>query len=159
MNEPDVIPPVPEGPVLSGAHWTIYLPTLVVAVTWTVVYFWAEWQDPPLLAIRSIALAVESVVVPVLFIHAFLRARVLRAEVTGGELRIGWGFPLRRSLRLDVGELALAQVRRSYAQRGLGGGALALIERSGKRHLIADLARPEAIAAAINETNRRKDAA
>jgi hypothetical protein len=53
----------------------------------------------------------------------------------------------------------LAQVRRSHAQRFFGGGALALIERSGKRHLIADLARPEDIAAAINETNRRKDAA
>jgi hypothetical protein len=158
MSETDVIPPVPESPVSSGAHWTIYLPTMVVMVTWAIVYFWAEWQEPPLLAIGGIALAVESVVVPLLLGHALLRARVLRAEVAGGELRVEQGFPFRRRLRLDVRELALAQVRRSFAQRRFGGGALALIERNGTRHLIADLAKPEALAAAINETNRKRDA-
>jgi len=158
MSETDVIPPVPESPVSSGAHWTIYLPTMVVTVTWAIVYFWAEWQEPPLLAIGGIALAVESVVVPLLLGHALLRARVLRAEVAGGELRVEQGFPFRRRLRLDVRELALAQVRRSFAQRRFGGGALALIERSGTRHLIADLAKPEALAAAINETNRKRNA-
>ncbi|ABS63904.1 hypothetical protein Plav_2290 [Parvibaculum lavamentivorans DS-1] len=146
-------------PARSGAHWTIYLPTLVVALTWTVVYFWADRQEPPLTAIRAIALAIEAVVVPLLLSHAFLRARVLRAEVAGEAAAIEWGFPLKRKLRLDIADIALAQVRRSYAQRYFGGGALALIGADGKRYLIADLARPEEIAAAINEKNRKKDAA
>ena len=159
MNDTETIPQIPEGPVHSGAHWTIYRPTLVVAVTWAAVYFWAEWQEPPLLAIGSIALAIESVVVPLLLIHALARARVLRAGIDGGVLQAVWGFPVRRRLKLGAAEVVLAQVRRSYAQRYFGGGALALIARNGKRYLIADLARPEDIAAAINETNRRKDAA
>lgn len=159
MTESETIPPVSLEAALSGAHWTIYLPTLTVAATWAVVFLWAEWREPPLAAIRSIALAVEAVVVPVLFVHAFLRARVLRAEAADGEVHLRWGFPFRRELTLPAGQVALAQARQSWAQRFLGGGALALIERSGRRHLVADLARPEEIAALINETNRRKDAA
>lgn len=143
----------------SGAHWTIYLPSLVVALTWTVVYLWADWQTPPLEAIRSIALAIEAVVVPLLLLHAFLRARVLRAGIADGAVDISWGFPLRKRLHLDLPQIALAQVRRSQAQRLFGGGALALICADGKRHLVADLARPEAIAAAINDSKRKRDAA
>lgn len=151
-------PPLAHAP-RTGAHWTIYLPSLVVALTWAVVYFWAIWQEPPLIAIRSIALAIESVVVPLLLVHAFLRARILRAEITEGKLDAAWGFPYRRRLQLDIGEISLAQVRRSLAQRRFGGGALALIARGGERYLIADLARPEEIAAAINDRNRKRDAA
>src|SRR5690606_34617825 len=79
-------------PLRRGAHWTIYLPSLVVALTWAGVYFWAIWQEPPLAAIRSIALAIESVVVPLLLVHAFLRGRVLRAEIAEGMLDAAWGF-------------------------------------------------------------------
>ncbi|MBO6634557.1 hypothetical protein [Parvibaculum sp.] len=151
------LPPTP--PIRTGAHWTIYLPSLVVALTWTVVYFWAIWQEPPLTAIRAVALAIESVVVPLLLVHAFLRARVLRAEISDGVLELTWGFPYRRHARLDIPGISLAQVRRSFAQRRFGGGALALIARDGERYLIADLAEPEAIAAAINNSNRKRDAA
>ena len=159
MNEFETIPHGPEGQAATGAHWTICLPALVVALTWTGVYFWAGWQEPPMHAIQAIALVIDAIVAPLLLVHAVLRARVLRARVSGGYLEVERGFPFRQRLRIALGEVVLAQVRRSPAQRYLGGGALALIERSGKRHLVADLARPEEIAAAINETNRRKDAA
>lgn len=159
MNEPAANPPIPGLVRRSGAHWTIYLPSLVVAATWAGVYFWAEWQEPPLLAIRAVSLAIEAVVVPLLLFHAFLRARVLRAEVAGGTLDVRWNFPLKRHLRLDISEIALAQVRRSFAQRQFGGGALALICADGKRHLIPDLARAEELAAAINNGKRKEKAA
>lgn len=163
MSEPAENPPPPTSPPASGlrtgAHWTIYLPSFVVALTWTGVYFWAIWQDPPLVAIRGIALAIESVVVPLLLVHAFLRARFLKAEIAEGMLHLGWGFPYRRRLDLEIGEISLAQVRRSFAQRRFGGGALALITRGGERYLIADLAQPEEIAAAVNNVNRKRDAA
>ncbi len=146
-------------PARSGAHWTIYLPSLIVAFTWAVVYFWADWQDPPLLAIRAVALAIEAVVVPLLLVHAFLRARVLRAEIAGDALALQWGFPWKRRLRLDMDGIALAQVRRSFAQRRFGGGALALIGADGKRYLIPDLAGAEEIAAAVNNRKRKRDAA
>ncbi|MEQ8267242.1 MAG: hypothetical protein RH982_08595 [Parvibaculum sp.] len=159
MSQAAENPSPSEPPIRTGAHWTIYLPSLVVAVTWMVVYFWAIWQEPPLGAIRAVALAIESVVVPLLLVHAFLRARVLRAEISDGTLELAWGFPYRRHAQLDIAEISLAQVRCSFAQRRFGGGALALIARGGKRYMVADLAQPEEIAAAINNANRKRDAA
>ncbi len=141
--------------VRSGAHWTIYLPSLAVAGTWGLVYVWAVTREPALSAIAAIALAVEAVVVPLLLVHAFLRARVLAAEAGEGRLHLVWGYPFRQHLEIDLGEIAVAQVRRPLAQRIFGGGALALITRQGKRHLVADLADAEAIAEAINNAIRR----
>lgn len=145
--------------IRSGAHWTIYLPSLAVAGTWGLVYFWAATREPALAAIAAIALAIEAVVVPLLFVHAFLRARVLQAEAGAGRLLLVSGFPLRRQLDIAFDDIAVAQVRRPVAQRLLGGGALAVITRQGKRHLVADLADADAVAAAINNAIRRKGAA
>tara|TARA_R110002110_G_scaffold18212_1_gene76712 strand:- start:3018 stop:3509 length:492 start_codon:yes stop_codon:yes gene_type:complete len=156
MNEPAETLPSSAATASSGAHWTIYLPSLVVALTWTVVYFWATWREPPLHAIGAIALVIEAAVVPLLLVHAALRARVLRATVAEGVLDIRWGFPFKRHLRLGLPGIALAAVRRSYAQRYFGGGALGLILEGGKRHLIADLARPDVIAAAVNDSIRKE---
>ena len=81
-------------PLRRGAHWTIYLPSLVVALTWAGVYFWAIWQEPPLAAIRSIALAIESVVVPLLLVHAFLRGKRAAANPWGdGATTLEWSLP------------------------------------------------------------------
>lgn len=143
-------------PVLSRAHWTIYLPSLVVAAIWTGVYVWADTREPPLAAIRSIALAIEAVVVPLLLLHAFLRARTLRVAVAGDRLDAQWGFPWRRALLVPLQNVAGAAVRPAVAQRVFGGGALALTLRDGKRYLIADLAQPEIVARAIT-AHREKD--
>lgn len=141
--------------VRSGAHWTIYLPSLAVAGTWGLVYVWAATREPALSAIAAIALAIEAAVVPLLLLHAFLRARVLAAEVGAGKLLLVSGYPFRQHLEIELGEIAVAQVRRPVAQRIFGGGALAIITRQGKRHLVADLANADAIAAAINNAIRR----
>lgn len=141
--------------VRSGAHWTIYLPSFVVAAAWGLAYLWAVSRVPPLPAIAAIALVIEAAVVPLLLLHAFLRARVLAADVTSDEVRLRWGFPFRRHVALPLSDITLAQVRRSIAQRKLGGGALALVTREGRRHLLADLAEADAVAAAINDVIRK----
>lgn len=136
-------------PVLFRAHWTIYLPSLVVAAVWALVYLWADTREPPLAAIRSVALAIEAVVVPLLLLHAFMRARALRVAIADGALDAQWGFPWRRRLALPLRDIAVAQVRPSVAQQVFGGGALALTLGNGKRHLIADLDEPEEAARAV----------
>ncbi|MEQ8269108.1 MAG: PH domain-containing protein [Parvibaculum sp.] len=136
-------------PTLFRAHWTIYLPSLVVAAVWAGVYLWADTREPPLAAIRSVALAIEAVVVPLLLLHAFMRARSLRVAIADGALDAQWGFPWRRRLALPLRDIAAAQVRPSIAQRIFGGGALALTLGNGKRHLIADLDEPEAAACIV----------
>ncbi|PKQ02608.1 MAG: hypothetical protein CVT72_16750 [Alphaproteobacteria bacterium HGW-Alphaproteobacteria-11] len=132
-------------PVLFRAHWTIYLPSLVVAAVWAFVYLWADTREPPLAAIRSVALAIEAVVVPLLLLHALMRARSLRVAIAAGAIDAQWGFPWRRRLALPLREIAAVQVRPSIAQRLFGGGALALTLGNGKRHLIADLGEPAVV--------------
>ncbi|WP_339832444.1 PH domain-containing protein [uncultured Parvibaculum sp.] len=134
---------------VSGAHWTIYLPSLAVAAVWVGVYVWADTRQPPLAAIRSIALAIEAVVVPLLLFHAFMRARNLRVEVAADEIDMQWGFTWRRRLAVPVRDVAAAEVRPAIAQRFFGGGALALTFSDGTRRMIADLAQPESIVRAI----------
>ncbi|MEX0840238.1 MAG: PH domain-containing protein [Parvibaculum sp.] len=145
-------------PVLSRAHWTIYLPSLVVAAVWALAYFWADTREPPLAAIRSIALAIEAAVVPLLLAHAFMRARNLHVAVTAGELEARWGALWRRKLVLPLRDIATAAVRPSLAQRFFGGGALALTLGNGERYLIADLTDPEAAARAIGAYRGKDDA-
>lgn len=143
-------------PIASArAHWTIYLPTLVVALIWAAVYGWAVLRDPPLNGLRALALAVEALAVPLLFSSALLRARILTLEVRqrardgGRELLLRQGFSQMRQVRVGADEVAFAHVRRSLPQRFLGGGALDIRTMSGERFCVSDIDRPESIADAL----------
>ncbi len=144
----------------ATAHWTIYLPTLAVGLVWLCIFAWAELHNPPLAGLRSLALAVEALGVPLLLSSAVLRARILTVEIwprgregtaaaAERELVLRDGFARPRSLRVGAPEIAAIRVRRSLPQRLLGGGALDLKMLSGERVFIADLDDPEAIAHAL----------
>jgi len=159
-------PPVsrlPEPLARATAHWTIYLPTLVVGLVWLVIFLWAELHRPALEGLRALALAVEVLGVPLLFFAAALRARMLAVEVwprgregtaeaAERELVMRDGFARPRSLRVGAPEIAALRVRRSLPQRYFGGGALDLRMLSGERLMIADLDDPDAIAHALKLT-------
>lgn len=139
-------------PVVSArAHWTIYLPTLVVALVWAGIYGWAYSRDPGLEGLASVALLVEALGVPVLLFAAALRARVLTVELRkeGRELYLRSGVLRARDVGIGLSEIAHVRVRRSFPQRLLGGGALDIMTLSGERVFVADLDRPELVAAAI----------
>lgn len=144
----------------ARAHWTIYLPTFVVAAVWAAVHLWAALHEPPLASLRALSLAVELLAVPTLLFFAVLRARILTVEVkvrsdgegraTGARelyLREGFGSP--RELRIGADEIAFVRVRRSLVQRLLGGGALDVRTMSGERVWIGDLDAPDAVAHAV----------
>ena len=87
-----------------------------------------------------------------------LKALELGAVDFGAKPRVGLASGLNDLAAQIVDKVrvaAVAQVRRPVAQRIFGGGALAIITRQGKRHLVADLANADAIAAAINNAIRR----
>lgn len=164
MNKPSASAPLVSGtdrPLASArAHWTIYLPTLVVGAVWLAIYAWAELHEPPLAGLGALALAVEALGVPLLFFAAALRARLLTVDVwprgregTEGaaarELVLRDGFARPRSLRVGATEIATLRVRRSLPQRLFGGGALDLVMLSGERVFIADLDRPDEVAHAL----------
>ena len=161
------VTPQPTDPLASArAHWTIYLPSAVVALVWAVVYFWANLHEPPLTALRSLSIAVEILAVPPLLFVAAIRARIIAAEVRavrerGGaptgprQLWLRQGFGRMSEVRIGADEIAFVRVRRSLAQRLCGGGALEIRTMSGERVWIGDLDRPDAIAHAITVGHTR----
>jgi len=143
-------------PVSARAHWTIYLPTLVVALVWAGIYGWAHWHDPVLDGLASVALFVEALGVPLLLLSAVLRARVLIVELRKGgrQLYLRTGVLRARDVGIGLSEIAHVRVRHSIPQQWLGGGALDITTLSGDRLFVADLDHPEIIAAAITPLAR-----
>jgi len=144
-------------PVCARAHWTIYLPSLVVALVWAAIYGWAVTRDPVLSGLSSVALLVEALGVPLLLLAAALRARVLRVELRKGgrELYLRSGVLRARDVGIGLAEIAHVRVRHSIPQRVLGGGALDIRLLSGDRIVMTDLDNPAYIAAAIMPMARR----
>ncbi len=146
MSNPPAFPP----PCVARAHWTIYLPSVVVALVWATIYAWAVTRQPALGGIKAVALAVEALGVPVLLAFAALRARVLEVALReGGVLTMRSGVLRPKTATIGVDEVASVRVRRSLPQRLFGGGALDVKTLSGARLFIADLDRPDVIAAAL----------
>lgn len=148
--------PPPSSPAVAAAraHWTIYLPSLVVALVWAAIYFWAVEHRPVLGGVRAVALAVEALGVPLLLFFAAVRARVLIVEVRRDEsgeavLHARSGFARPREVQIGAGEIASVRVRRSLPQRLFGGGAVDIKTLSGESLRFADLDRPDAIAQAL----------
>lgn len=151
MSNPSSFTPPDHLPLTVRAHWTIYLPSLVVALVWAGVYGWAVTREPALDGLASVALLVEALGVPLLLIFAALRARVLRVELckAGKELYLRTGVLRARDVTIGLDEIAHARVRRSIPQRFLGGGALDIVTLSGERIFVADLDHPDLVATAI----------
>ncbi|HEY4345604.1 MAG TPA: PH domain-containing protein [Parvibaculum sp.] len=151
-------PSSPPSPATAAAraHWTIYLPSILVALVWAGIYGWAVRHQPVLAGVRGAALVVEALGVPLLLFFAAVRARVLLVEVRrsdGGEgeamLYARSGFLRPREVHIGAREIASARVRRSLPQRLFGGGALDLKTLSGESLFFTDLDKPEAIAQAM----------
>jgi len=145
MSQSPIYSPLPR---VAHAHWTIYLPSVLVALVWAVIYVWAAGRD--LGGIKSLALAVEVIGVPVLLFFAAVRARILGASVRGdGVLTLRSGFLRPREVSIGLQEIVSVRVRRSALQNLLGGGALDVKTMSGERIVVNDLDAPEDIAAAL----------
>jgi uncharacterized membrane protein YdbT with pleckstrin-like domain len=137
-------------PCAAQAHWTIYLPSLVVAALWAGVYAWAATREPALAGVKALALAVEALGLPVLLFFAAARARSLMAEVRGdGALHVRSGLTRATEVSVGLSEIASVRVRRSWVQRLMGGGALDVKTLSGERIMVNDLDRPEVVAASL----------
>lgn len=152
---PMTSPPPSSVIAAAHAHWTIYLPSIVVAVVWAAIYGWAVMHHPVLGGVRAVALAVEALGVPLLFFFAAVRARVLlvavRREGVEGEaaLYARSGFARPKEVYVGASEIVSIHVRRSLPQRLFGGGALDLKTLSGERLYFTDLDKPQAIASAL----------
>ena len=134
---------------VARAHWSIFLPAMVVAFIWALIYLWADNWTPRLSAIASLSLAVEGIVVPLLLIHAWGRAHVLGLRVGRRGLEARAGFPRREVIEVGAREIAELDFRQAPLQRYFGAGRLDIRTESGARIRLDDLADAGAAAAAV----------
>lgn len=151
MNNDQEPKPFDAARPVARAHWTIYLPSIAVALLWAAFYLRARFGVPEMPSIATLCLIVEAVAVPVLLLLAWGRARNLLVMPSSGDLLLVSGFPLKQELRVADKELLAVRVRRGPVQRLFGGGAIVVTLASGKRVVINDLDRPGDIAALYDQ--------
>lgn len=137
-------PPSPPAPKRNRflAHWTIFVPAITIALLYGGLWAVLAALGRGDMALARLLLLVALLVVPLLFVHAYLRYASFGLVV--GERRIsyrrGWLRPSWHRVRLDdtVGVRAVHGV----LSRLLGGGALVLRLRDGRDLRLDDMSTP-----------------
>lgn len=131
------------------AHWTIFLPVLIVALLYGAVWVFLLLAGKGDTALAKVMLLVLLLVVPVLLVRAYLRFMSFGLLVGRHALtyRRGWLRPRWHRLRLD----ALSGARASLGpfNRLLGGGAVVLARFDDRPIRLLDVESPEEAARTI----------
>lgn len=138
----------------SERHWSIYLPALAIAVLWAGILFWADRRDPPLESIRLLALFVEGIGVPLLYVWAFFRGRGAELSVSPQNLYVSTGGFRPQKVGADLTLVDDMKVAQSFLQKLVGAGRIEVRLASGRRLLLEAMARPAEVAAAFRRAKR-----
>lgn len=128
------------------AHWSVYLPAVVVGVIYGGVWLLMLSQDKVGGAIGRLMLLVCAVVVPLLLVHAFLRYMSTCVTVTKSEIILERGWPRRIPVTVALGDVSQVVTARPVLGRFLGAGTLILSTRKNERFVVNDLGDPDSIA-------------
>lgn len=133
------------------AHWTIFLPALVVTMLYGGVWVFLLLAGKGESALATLCLLVLLLVVPVLLVRAFLRFATfdLRIDDISLRYRRGWFRPHWHKVSLD--ELSGARATLSPVGRIFGGGALELTQKVGRPIRLNDVDSPEHAARKISQ--------
>lgn len=136
------------------AHWTIFLPAIVVAALYGGAWVFLLLAGKGEGALATLCLLVLLLVVPVLLVRAFLRYASfdLRVDDFSLKYRRGWFRPHWHKVRLD--EVTGAHAVLSPVGRMLGGGALVLAREAGRPIRLNDVDSPERAAGEITRRLR-----
>ena len=128
-----------------GTHWTVFLPSLVIALLYGGLWAWfsgGEAAD----GLARVALLVVAVGVPMLLAHAAVRfvgaEIVLRKET----LTARPGVPKRTETRVRVDDVVKVSIRRGLIGRVFDVGTVILTDRSGLSVTVPDMAAPSHVA-------------
>lgn len=137
-----------------GAHWTIFMPAIVVAVLYGGVWLFLLAAGKGDSALAKIMLLVLLLVVPALLVRAYLRFAVFGVLVGQDFVayRQGWFRPRWKRLRLD--EVTGVKASLSPLGKLLGGGELVLTRAAEKPLRLCDIAEPEVAARQISARMR-----
>ena len=138
-----------------AAHWTIFLPSLVVACLYGGLWLVLLALGRADTALARLLLIVLVVGVPLLLVHAALRHRSCRLVIGDGELRCRSGWLRPRWRRIALTDIESAFALQGRIGRRLGGGTLVIRLQDGETVRLDDLDSPSA-AARIIETRVRR---
>ncbi len=133
----------------SERHWSIYLPALTISVLWAGVLFWADRREPPLETLRLLALIVEGIGVPLLFVWAFFRGRGAEIMVGADTVTVSTGGRHSRQVALPLRAIIDVRVAHSFLQGLVGAGRIEILTADGENFLLDDMGAPEQIAEVI----------
>ncbi len=126
----------------SERHWSIYLPALSIAILWAGILFWADRREPPLETLRLLALAVEAVAVPVLYLWAFLRARGSEIVVSSDAISLSTGGRRPIDVSADITSVSSVTIAQSYVQKLVDAGQVQINLSDGRQFVFDDMSAP-----------------
>lgn len=138
----------------KGAHWSIFMPTVVVAAlyggTWLLLALHGREHG----ALGRLLMLVCALGVPMLLVHAFLRYMSTCVTVTKSAVILERGWPRRQPITVVLGDVADAGTRRPLMGRLFGSGALIVKTRRNRRFVVNDLDDPDALAETLRLLSR-----
>lgn len=141
----------------SERHWSIYLPALSISILWAGILFWADSREPPLETLKLLALVVEIIAVPTLYLWAFFRARGAEVAVTSDAVTISTGGRQPELVRTDFTSVGDVRVAQSYLQKLLGAGQIRIELVDGRQFVLDDMSAPNLVAAALMQDRATAD--
>ena len=138
------------GELKVGTHWTVFLPSLVIALLYGGLWSWFSAGDAAD-GLARVALLVVAVGVPMLLAHAAIR--FFGAEiVTADEALIARpGVPKRTEARVRVEDVVTVSIRRGLIGRVFDVGTVIVTDRSGQSVAVPDMAAPWRVAEYVEE--------
>jgi len=137
-----------------GTHWTVFLPSLVIALLYGGLWLWfstGEATD----GLARVALLVVAVGVPMLLAHAATRFFGAEIVVTNNSLIARPGAPKRTEARVLVGDVVEVSIQRGLIGRVFDVGTVIVTDRSGLSVTVPDLATPMRVAEYVEEFSAR----
>ncbi len=135
---------------MFSAQVQIFLPTFVIAFSYTIAWLAMLVAGATGLAISRMLLLVLATGVPLLLVHAFWRYQTIRLEIGKTAVRYHRGWPQEFPIELPYPLIERAYVRRGLSGRLFGGGTVVLRLITRQRVAITDLRSPDEAAKLIN---------
>ncbi len=138
----------------SERHWSIYLPVLTIAILWAGILFWADRREPPLETLRLLALAVEAIAVPGLYLWAFLRARGSEIIVSPDAVSLSTGGRRPEQINVDPASVSHVDVAQSYLQKLVDAGQIRIGLSDGRQFVLDDMSAPVRLSDMIKQVQK-----
>ncbi len=134
---------------LFAAHWHLFIPTVVIAVMYSLAWVALALLGRMDTAVARMFVVVMAVGVPLLAVHAFLRFQTIRLQISDAHILCHPGWPKDMPIELAPELITQVVVKRGLSGRLFGGGTVVLHLSTGSNVVIADLGDPDKAKMAI----------